>query len=327
MSLARYERTLVDEAGNILSSATITVRHEATGSALATLYSDREGTTPMANPFSIGSSDNGLAAFHVIGGAYRIDVVSGGLTRTRRYQGIGTGSEIDANAFLSAGWQFQVEGDNTAPPSAGCVRFDNDDLSLATKAWFDYATAAGASIPGIIQELDPGAKATKNTMILVSQADGTQVSWTVDAVVDHTTYKEVDLTSGSHQGVDALTSATPVNLQREISGDIAGTGNDVVITTAGTTVVGNTDGKIIVKLGSAGSVTLTLGKAADRNSLPLIIADFGGNATITVNCDAADTGGIMGSTSMTMASSGTGVGQAASTTIYPKASLNGWFTA
>ena len=210
MSLVCFERPLVDEAGNVLSSATITVRHESVGSALATLYSDREGTTPMANPFSIGLSDNGLAAFHVIGGAYRIDVVSGSSTRTRRYQGIGTGSEIDANAFLSAGWQYQVEGTNTAPPSAGCVRFDQDDLTLATKAWFDYDTAAGSDIHTVILGLDPRAKATKNSMILVSQATGEQSSWTGDSVTDHTTYLEVALTASSHAGATAFDSATPV---------------------------------------------------------------------------------------------------------------------
>lgn len=326
MSLARYSRTLVDEAGNIVSNASIEVRHEATGSALATLYSDREGTTPISNPITITSSDNGKLKFHVTGGAYRIRDLTSGSTLDERYVGIGTGSEIDANTFLSAGWQFQVEGDNTAPPSAGCVRFDNDDLSLATKAWFDYATSAGSPIPTIIQDLDPGVKATPNTLILVNQADGTQASWQVAAVIDHTTYKEVQFVSSSHQGSTAFSSSTPVNLQREISGDVAGSGNAVTITSAGTTVVGALDGEITVNLAAPGTVNLTLGKATDRNSLPLIVADFAGNATINLNCDAADTGGIMGSATLTLSSSGAGAGLAASVTIRPKASLNGWIT-
>lgn len=323
MSLARYDETLVDEAGNVVSNAIIEVRRETPGSTLATLFSDREGTAPIANPIVVTPADDGAFGFHVIGGPYRIRDLTPGSGLDRRYVGIGTGSEIDANAFLSAGWQYQVEGDNTAPPSAGCVRFDVDDLSLATKAWFDYSTSAGSPIPGIIQELDPGAKATLNTLILVNQADGTQASWQVSAVIDHTTYKEVQFAASSHQGATAFDSATPVNLQREISGDVAGSGGVIYKTTSGNVTVGDTDGTVILNKSAPSATGITLPPVADRNNLPLKIVDYGGNAgDITITPDGTEK--IMGLSSATLVSNGQGVGLAAVITLYPDTTLGGW---
>lgn len=318
MALARYSRTLVDEAGNVISNAIIEVRREASGSVLAALFSDRDGTLPIANPIVITPSDHGKVAFHSIGGsALRLRDLTVGSTLDERFVKNGTGGEIDANAFLSAGWQFQVEGDNTAPPSAGCVRFDNDDLSLATKAWFDYSTSAGASIPAIIQELDPGAKATLNTMILVSQADGTQVSWRIAAVVDHTTYKEVQFAASSHQGVNALASSTPVNLQREISGDVAAAGNVVVKTTSGGVTIGATDGVLLLNKGAPSSTAVTLPAVSGRNGLALHTADFAGNGgDITFTPNGSET--IMGAATWVIGSGGY-------LTLYPSTSLGGWY--
>lgn len=94
MALAHYEAAAVDAAGNILTSATITVRSEASGS-LASIKSDRAGAVSKSNPFTISSSDNGYFDFYVAGGAYKIDVASGSLTRTLRYVAIGTAAEYD----------------------------------------------------------------------------------------------------------------------------------------------------------------------------------------------------------------------------------------
>src|SRR5262252_2405365 len=91
-TLAHYQTFATDNAGNVLPSPTVTVHNES-GGTLAPLFSDRAGSSGMTNPFTGGS--DGLIDFYVAGGAYKIDIVQGGTTRTLRYVGISTGSEVD----------------------------------------------------------------------------------------------------------------------------------------------------------------------------------------------------------------------------------------
>jgi hypothetical protein len=93
MALARWQRTIVDNAGNILPGAQITVRREVPGAPLAVLYSDRDGTTPLGNPFQ--AAPDGFAFFFTAGGPLRIDVVSGSFSRSLRYVPIGLAAERD----------------------------------------------------------------------------------------------------------------------------------------------------------------------------------------------------------------------------------------
>lgn len=133
MALARYQSTAVDDAGNVLPLADITVTDEAT-SALAVLYSDRDGlVADVGNPFT--AEADGSFGFHVAGGAYRIDLVLGGSSRTLRYVAIGTGGEIDV--YDTGGFNakaFGAKGDGTT-----------DDLT-ALQAAADAAYAAGGGI-------------------------------------------------------------------------------------------------------------------------------------------------------------------------------------
>ena len=76
MALGRWQATIVDEAGNVLPGARVTVRREMVGAPLAVLFADRDGLVPLGNPFPAGP--DGFAAFHAAGGAFRIDAVSGG---------------------------------------------------------------------------------------------------------------------------------------------------------------------------------------------------------------------------------------------------------
>lgn len=92
MALARFQRNVVDNAGNIQASPTVTVR-DATTNSLVSIYSDRAGITALGNPFT--GDANGLAAFYVAGGAYRITAVKGAFSVTWDYVGIGTAQEYD----------------------------------------------------------------------------------------------------------------------------------------------------------------------------------------------------------------------------------------
>lgn len=92
MALARWQRNIVDDAGNVQSGASVEVRSEVTGN-LATIYSDRDGADQITNP--ITADANGFAAFHALGGAYRITATKGAFSVTWRYVGVGTGGEKD----------------------------------------------------------------------------------------------------------------------------------------------------------------------------------------------------------------------------------------
>lgn len=75
MALARRQFTITDEAGNVIPGAHVEVRREIPGQPLASLFSDRDGTVGLSNPFD--ADDKGFAFFHVVGGAYQIRVYLG----------------------------------------------------------------------------------------------------------------------------------------------------------------------------------------------------------------------------------------------------------
>lgn len=223
MALARFQRTLVDAAGNVLSNATVTVRRRVSGSPLGVIFSDRAGAVAIANPIVIGPSDNGLVAFHAAGGAYQIVAVApGGYTVTWDYVGIGTAQEQDAPEFNASGWQFQYETNTAAPPTIGCVRFNTATVGAATTAYLSYTTAFGSDATNIIQALAPGLRTYKNTIIFVTQVDGLTFSYSVDSLIDHTTYAEIGLSA--HTGESTIASGAFLFMQRELSGADGNTG-------------------------------------------------------------------------------------------------------
>jgi hypothetical protein len=144
MALARYQFTVVDTAGNVLPAASVEVRREVSGSPIAALYSDREGTTPIGNPFA--ADLDGFAAFHVAGGAYRITATSGSFSRVWRYVAIGTLAEQDSDApsfgsislenIEQTGYHDLTESAAPASPAANVARVYARDNSGRTELAF-----------------------------------------------------------------------------------------------------------------------------------------------------------------------------------------------
>jgi hypothetical protein len=99
MVMARWQASIVDDAGNIVATPSIEVRRETGGAPLAALFSDRDGVVPLGNPFAAGA--DGFAAFHVAGGAYRITATQGAFSRTWRYVAIGTAAELDGDRLAT----------------------------------------------------------------------------------------------------------------------------------------------------------------------------------------------------------------------------------
>lgn len=93
-TLAGHQFTVVDGAGNVVPSASVEVRSEATGN-LVQLYSDRAGASPIGNPFNADA--NGFARFYVVGGSYKITCSSGSSSLDPwRHVAIGLLGERDA---------------------------------------------------------------------------------------------------------------------------------------------------------------------------------------------------------------------------------------
>lgn len=78
----RFQFHVLDDAGNVVANASVTVRDESDNS-LATLYEDPNDATPLANPFT--TDNDGYGFFHTAAGSYKVTATSGTLTREWRY--------------------------------------------------------------------------------------------------------------------------------------------------------------------------------------------------------------------------------------------------
>jgi hypothetical protein len=220
MALARYQFTVTDDEGNVIPSASVSVRREALGNPIVSLYSDREGVTTLGNPFT--AELDGYAAFHVSGGAYRITASKDGFSRTWRYVGIGTAQEFDATQnlaivqYVDAGYALKFEDDTSAPPTTGCIRFNNASLASATEAFVSAESFAGSTISARLLELYSALRNARDGIIVSDAETNKQASFIVTGVTDNTTY--VTLSLSGHSGETSFDDDTVVNFQRDRSG-------------------------------------------------------------------------------------------------------------
>lgn len=129
-------------------------------------------------------------------------------------------------------------------------------------------------------------------------------------------------TAQSLLGIYMAAYAGTANYKVPASLFFPGTGGTIV-TSGSTVTVDDDDALIILNKSIAGPTTIMLGAVANRSGIPVTIVDWAGNAgDITVNAFAGDT--IQGSASMTVGSSGQGVGTSANFTLTPIPSLSGW---
>jgi hypothetical protein len=229
MALARWQRTIVDEAGNILPGAQVTVRREVAGAPLAVLYSDRDGATPLGNPFAADA--DGFAAFHAAGGAHRIDVVGGAFSRTLRYVAIGLQQESDA-VLLDVSYLFSDDtGD--ADPGAGFFRFNHATPASATQLFFDLLDDAGADLTAWLERIDDYGSSTDRGVLIVRSLDGTAefVGRVTGSVTTATGYRKVAVTPLATTGTFAASLRCGVSFAPrgvDGTGDVDGPAGGVV---------------------------------------------------------------------------------------------------
>jgi hypothetical protein len=217
MVLARWQATIVDGAGNIQPGASIEVRREDTGGALVSLFGDREGATPVGNPFA--ADEAGFAAFHVPGGAYRITATKGAFSQTWRYVPVGLAAEGDA---LTTGisWLFDVATAD-ADPGDGELRFNNAVPASVTQLYIDNLNRFGRDVSAWLAFLDDnGTAANRGTLVLqTADGNGLLVATVTGAVVDGGGYRKVSVTPVAASGSFAAGAA--INVQFT-AGPVAG---------------------------------------------------------------------------------------------------------
>lgn len=92
MVLAHKEFDATDEAGNLLLNVQASVELE--GGGLISIYADRAGTVPLANPATFL---DGHVSFFSLSGALKITLTQGAYTRVLRYVAIGLMQEADGD--------------------------------------------------------------------------------------------------------------------------------------------------------------------------------------------------------------------------------------
>lgn len=223
--LARHQFFAVDNEGNILAGATITVRQEAVGAPLAVLYTDRAGTSLAGNP--VASDAAGYAYFHVVGGVYRIDVTKGDYTATYRYVGIGLASESDGQ---SLGVPFVFDSSTTdSDPGSGLLRLNNATLASVTKMFVSDDAASGADVSAWLATWDDNGVSANRGIVTMSARNNQAlfIGRITGSVVDDTGYRDITVTpiassgtflAGDNVGVYFVTNGA----DGEGSGDVVG---------------------------------------------------------------------------------------------------------
>lgn len=159
MTLARWQRTVVNTSGVPVAGASVRVEIEVTGLPLATLYSDREGTTPIANPTTTDA--DGLVGFYCAGNPHKITITGNDVTHTLRYEPIGLAQEKDG---ITAGVSFLFStGTTETDPGTGFIAFNNSTLASVTKILVSGSDRYNQDIQAFLATISDGTVYIRNS--------------------------------------------------------------------------------------------------------------------------------------------------------------------
>ena len=273
MVLARWQATIADEQGNILPGAQITVRQEVPGAPLAVLKSDRNGSVNLGNPFQAGA--DGFGAFHVVGGAYRIDATLGSSTRTWRYVPIGLAAEADG---LTSGFRFQFNGATTnSDPGDGQFKLNNAALGSVSAVYVDDLTFEGYDAASYVSTFDDSGQPANRGVIFIEQAgSGAMLLATVTgAVASASSYKTLTVTPIASSGSFIAGAKCAITFYRagiDAAGDVTGPAGSTALRIAR---FADTSGKLIA---DSGVTILTVGAGKQSIWVPAAAMTLRGGA-------------------------------------------------
>lgn len=225
MVLARWQGTIVDEAGNIVPGASVTVRSEGAGTPLANLFSDRSGLVAIGNP--VTSDSEGAVAFHVVGGSYKITATKGSFTRTWRYVGVALGSEQDA---VPVGIRYLFDdGITDADPGAGNFRLNHATPASATQVFISLTDADGFDETTFLDGIDDGGQTTERGFLIfrTNSSAGFLVARVTGSVTTATGYRKISITPLSFSAAGSfldLSSCSMIFLRSGTNGQVSSTG-------------------------------------------------------------------------------------------------------
>lgn len=229
MALARWERSALIENANgylaVVGAVWCEVRTEAAGNALADLFEDRDGLTPLSNPFL---ASDGVPGFHVAGGSYQVRLYTTGYDETFRYQAVGTAAEVDAENLVLVGEARELLSANRTY----YVRSDgsNSNTGLADSSSGAFLTIAKAM--SVIATID-----FNGYTVTVQVRDGTFAGFTVPVTVGQAGVANLVIQGNSSTPANvAITSAMTIGAgARATIKDLAVTssGNGLVVDGAG----------------------------------------------------------------------------------------------
>lgn len=183
-----------DAAGNVIPNVWIEVRRMVPGFPLAIpLYADADGATGLDNPFFCAS---GEWEYYKVGGFDRVRVYTagGGYDKTWDNVPVGTAQGADINGYAQAGFTWAPESATSSPPSDGCIRFNNADVSLATHIYFDKDTLGGADATNWLSAM------AFQDWLLLSTGLGVEVGWKVTSITSHTSWFDVVVDASTYSG-------------------------------------------------------------------------------------------------------------------------------
>lgn len=170
MAFARFERAIVDEAGNVVRNVWVEVRREGVaGNPKESLKGDWLGDTTLSNPAFF---EDGVVAFHAAGGFFQIHAYGPGYDKTWHHVAIGLGAGSDIRGFVPMGaWDsvstYEIGDVVTHPDSDGVLHLFaskvNDNLDEEPDVSPPQDTAYWAYI-GVVAEA-PLGKAIAMAMI------------------------------------------------------------------------------------------------------------------------------------------------------------------
>lgn len=172
-----------DAAGNVQTGVTVEVRRMAPGFPLQPqIYADAEGDVGLSNPFF---SASGEFEFYCVGGTYRVTVTKPGFSKQWDDVPVGTAQAADVDAYATAGFTWAPESATSEPPTAGCIRANNADWTLADHVYVNKTTLGGSAVAAWLQALSAGDD------LYLATGVGVELGWTVVSVTNQANHIDI----------------------------------------------------------------------------------------------------------------------------------------